>query len=349
MEFTKEQKSFLYKDRFEERTVSIGGGGGSYVVLLGLTALNRPDLNTAIFGTWDNGGKSGYIRLKDGVVPPGDYFLCLLAMMESDLQRESVRNLLYDRNRTPMLRDEIASTAERVNHGIQEGINCLRHSYRISGRLFPISTVDLTLYAETKNGNLIDGETNIDKRGEAQGFDPEDITRNVFFNTKARITEGAHNAILEAQRVIFAPGSPYTSLLPHLLVDGMQNALWATEAKVILNLNLMNTRGEDHHLNVASKYVAAFQHLSRDCRYIQKTGKSRIDYLIANNQSVPLEVLQDYKHKCQDQVILDREECERLAPGIKIIEEELLDDEELENRYIRHDPYKLARTCLSLG
>jgi uncharacterized cofD-like protein len=51
-------------------------------------------------------------------------------------------------------------------------------------------------------------------------------------------------AILEADWVVFGPGSWFTSVLPHLLVPSLRSALTATSARKLVALNLMAQPGE---------------------------------------------------------------------------------------------------------
>ena len=332
---------------YSRKVSTIGGGGGQNTALRGFRELNDPKLITAIFGTWDNGGMSGLVRLKDGVMPPGDYFMCLYGLMHPD-QSKSAQALLNDRARTPMLRDVLAVAAERKYHGIQEGIDALRDLFRIEARLFPVSTMDLHLNAETRNGHILEGETSIDLRGESEDFDPEDITSNIFFDNDAHANPLAVEAIDDSELIVSVPGSPYTSIFPHLLVNGIPQSIMNSEGKLVIAMNLMTTRGEDHHLKFASDWLKVYQHLLGDKRRINSSGQSRIDYIVANCEEVDTEIVEAYRNKGQELVQIDEDEIRRLAPGVQVIRKPLLDAEELEKKYIRHDPIALAKSILEL-
>ena len=68
-------------------------------------------------------------------------------------------------------------------------------------------------------------------------------------------------AIAEADWVVLGPGSWYTSVLPHLLVPGLRDALCTTSAKVVVSMNLEphteETRGYDlaDHLEVLHRHA----------------------------------------------------------------------------------------------
>ena len=54
----------------------------------------------------------------------------------------------------------------------------------------------------------------------------------------------AVRAVLDAEWVVFGPGSWFTSVLPHLLVPGLASALHGTTARRLVVLNLAPQPGE---------------------------------------------------------------------------------------------------------
>ena len=339
---------------FAKKVVTVGGGGGQFVALCGLTDRNYPEYNTAIFGPWDNGSKSGVARIKFGVMPPGDYFFCLYGLMEDPNQIAYAVALLNNREETPqletpMLRDLLANSAEKKYHGINEGVDAIRGLLRIRGKVIPVSTMDLTLYCETSNGEIIKGETNIDKRGETADFDPKNVTRNIFFDIEAQANPRAIEEMHQADKIVFTQGSPYTSIYPHLRVNGITQAIMESTAELTVVLNLSTTKGEDHHLDTVSKWLHEFEHLLGERKAILKGKKnSRIDRIIINNDSIDEEVEVDYINKGQGLVRYDIEECAIIARGIEIIETGLIDEDEMtKNRLLRTDSQKLALAILN--
>lgn len=321
----------------------MGGGGAQEIILRGVTEVNYPEYNTAIFGTHDDGGKSFFARLKYGVVPPGDYFLCLYGMMEDQNQAKRAFALLNNRDETPMLRDMLAHAAEHKYHGIDEGIDAIRELFRVRGHLVPVSTQDLKLYAETINGSLIYGESNIDNRGKAADFEPENITSDIFYDVDAQANPRAIQAIKEADEIIVTPGSPYTSIFPLFIVHGIREAIMESTARLTVIPDLSTTRGEDHHLDTVGKWLHGFEHFLGERQDILAGKKnSRIDRVIINNDQIDEEVVEIYKHKGQSLVKFDEERCAKIALGAQFIRTGLIDEEEIRRRLIRHDSRKTA-------
>ena len=62
--------------------VALGGGTGLSVLLTGLK--KHTDQLTAIIGAADDGGSSGRLRREMGIIPPGDFRNCIVALSDED-------------------------------------------------------------------------------------------------------------------------------------------------------------------------------------------------------------------------------------------------------------------------
>src|SRR5437870_13849579 len=110
--------------RLSRRVVTIGGGTGHYTLLRGLrTVCERL---TAIVSMMNSGGSSGRLRDEYGILPPGDFTRCLVALSDhpetmrellghryqgSSLDGHTMRNLLF-----AALEQMTASPCETVGH-----------------------------------------------------------------------------------------------------------------------------------------------------------------------------------------------------------------------------------------
>lgn len=333
------------KKTFKQKLVTLGGGTGHFSILRGLIDFNDPELITAIVGNWDSGGSSGKLRTEMGILPPGDMRQCLLALMEDPLQRQVAQKLFDDRMADmpgPLqghsIGNLIAASLEKIYKGPDRGVEAERLLFRIRAKVLPVSLTDLHLMARLKNGQEIEGETNIDLRGKDKEIGKDEKILRVYFDTPADPNPDALKAIEEADRIIFAPGDLYTSILPHLLVNGLPEAIVKSKAKVILALNLMSKRGETDGFK-ASDFLRTFiYHLGSDIR---------IDYMVANIDSLDKDILKIYKEEGQQPVDVDEEECLKLAPGIKIIKTQLA-AYHLKEHLLRHDPSLLAKAILEI-
>src|SRR3990167_2043424 len=101
-----------------------------------------------------------------------------------------------------------------------------------------------------------------------------------YLKPRAKANPRALQAIHKADYIIIGPGDLYTSLIPNLLVDGVQKALDKSEAKIINFMNLMTKSGQtthytaSEHINDLKKYIGR----NIDCIFVN-TGRIRDDIL----------------------------------------------------------------------
>lgn len=334
-----------HKYPFQQKIVTFGGGTGHFSLLRGLVQYNQPEMITSVVGTWDSGGSSGRLRTELGVLPPGDMRQCLLALMEDTNQRQVAQKLFDDRlaESTGPLRGHslgnlITARLEHVFKGADRGLEAERHLFRIRAKILPASISKLDLIAKLEGGQEIEGEANIDTRGEKKDFNPKQKILRIYFETKADPNPQVLQAIKGAQKIIFSPGDLYTSVLPHLLIPGVKEAIGKSNALVILVLNLMTKMGETDYFK-ASDYLKAFIY------YLG--SEKRINYIIVSTDGLAPEILKVYKKDRQQPVKVDEEAVLKIAPKIKIIKKSLA-VYHIREHLFRHDPPKLAKTVLEL-
>ncbi|MDO8618378.1 MAG: YvcK family protein [Candidatus Daviesbacteria bacterium] len=328
---------------FQQKIVTFGGGTGHFSLLRGLVELNQPELISAVVGTWDSGGSSGRLRTELGVLPPGDIRQCLLALMEDSKQRQVAQKLFDDRLgdiegplKGHSLGNLIAARLEHIYKGADRGVEAERLLFRIRSRVLPVSISELNLMARLEGGEELDGETNIDLRAEKENYNSKKKITRVYFETNADPNPEVIQTILDAEVLVFSAGDLYTSILPHLLVAGVKEAIDTSKAKVVLVLNLMTKMGETDNFK-ASDYLKNFIYYLGD--------KNRIDIMIANSNGLDSEVLKAYKKDRQQAVKVDEAECKKIAPDIKIIQKPLA-IYHIREHLFRHEPQSLAKTIL---
>ncbi len=335
---------------FQQRVVSLGGGTGQFAFLRGIVDLNNPFFNTAITGSWDSGSKSGELRDRLGILPMGDYLQCIYGLMEDKEQLRAAIGILRDRSEKRPLIHEIAAQAERHYHGVEGGIEGLLKLFQIRGKVFLATTDDVDLHAETKNGVHYNREHELDKLELIPSFHVDDEIFRIWLEPEARANPKVLEKINEADKIVFTPGSPFGSTFPLLLVGNIPETIFNARGSLILVSNLMTTIGQDHHLSTVSKWLKNFQYYLGDDQYIKKNGRSRIDYLVVNRNGIDQEIINFYKGKGQHLVESDeqdKDECRDLAPGIKIVEEPIVEYIRPQH-LLRHNPEALAKTILSL-
>lgn len=331
------------QNKFREKIVTFGGKTGHFQLLNGLKKYNDTSLITAVVGTWDSGGSSGILRSELGVLPPGDIRACLLALMEDDTQQRVAQRLFDDRLREvagPLkghsLGNLIGVRLDHIFHGQDRGTDAERTLFRIKAQVLPATLTDLNLVGMTKKGLEINGESNIDKRKEKPDFEPKDRIARIYFTTHADSNPRVLEAIRKADKIIFAPGDLYTSVLPHLLIDGVSEAIQKSRAKVYFVLNLIEKEGETDYFK-ASDFIKAFNFYLGDPK--------RLDYLVANNRKFDREIVKVYEGEKKRAVLLDEEVCRKSAPNVKIIKANLA-EYLIKDHLLRHNSENLALLIL---
>ena len=329
-----------------QKIVTFGGGTGHFSLLRGLVEQNQPDLISAIVGTWDSGGSSGRLRTELGVLPPGDIRQCLLALMEDPKQRQVAQKLFDDRLadipgplKGHSLGNLIAARLEHIYKGADRSIEAERFLFRIRARVLPVSISELNLMARLEGGEELNGESSIDLRGQKKDYNPKKKITRIYFDTNADPNPEVIQAITDAEKIVFSAGDLYTSILPHLLVGGIKEAIESSKAQIILVLNLMTKMGETDNFK-ASDYLKMFLYYLGD--------KKGIDCIIANSNGLDNEILKVYKKDKQQPVEVDTEICKRIAPQTKIIKEPLA-VYHIREHLFRHDPEKLAKVLLEIA
>ncbi len=335
----------IKKYSYSQKVVTFGGGTGHFSLLRGLVELNQPELISAVVGTWDSGGSSGRLRTELGILPPGDIRQCLLALMEDSGQRQVAQKLFDDRleDGVKMLKGHslgnlIAARLERIYKGPDRGVDAERLLFRVRANVYPVSLTDLNLMAKLEGGEEIEGETNIDLRGQKKNYNAKQKISRVYFDANAEPNPAVIKAISEADKIIFSAGDLFTSISPHLLVAGIKEAIASSKAEVILVLNLMTKRGETDSFK-ASDYLKVFTYYLGD--------PERINYLVTNLNGLDAEILKTYKKEGQEPVKVDKDNIKKIAPKTKIVRENLAAYFVREHLF-RHDSEKLATTILSL-
>jgi uncharacterized cofD-like protein len=331
--------------RARQRIAVLGGGTGQFNLLRGLVEHNEPELITAIPGTWDSGGSSGRLRTDLGVLPPGDARQCLIALMEDPRQRQVALRLFDDRlaeMNGPLqghsLGNLIIARLDHIHQGQDRGLEAARQLFQVRANVLPISPTRVELIARYQSGKELEGEAALDQRWQNEDFDPDDRLVRIYFNTKADGNPRALEAIARADKIVFSSGSLYGSVIPHLLVDGVQEAIMGSRARVIFILNLMTERGQ-------TDLFTASDHLRALLYYLG--NRDRLDYLIAIVGELEPQIVELYAHEGQLPVQVDDEECLRLAPRLRI--EKLSLARYLRREHLlRHDPDELARKVLEL-
>lgn len=316
---------YAYRSRQRgPKVVVIGGGTGLSVALRGLKG-STSNL-TAIVTVADDGGSSGRLRRDMGVLPPGDFRNCMVALADVEPLMENLFQYRFNHasgldghsfgNLFIVAMSEVAGNFERA---IEESSRVLA----VRGKVLPSTLANVTLCAEMHDAATVHGESNISsssnriRRVYLQPDDPPGYPEAI-------------RAIQEADMVVVGPGSLYTSVLPNLLVEGICDALVATSALKVYVCNVATQPGETDGYSIADHLEALRCHLRDGC--------NPFDYVLANSR-VGLPMPPSGR-------VAPVEPDARLAgvADLRLVFAEVVD----ENNAVRHDSTKLADALIRL-
>ena len=250
------------------RVVALGGGHGLHATLSALRLIT--DDVTAVVTVADDGGSSGRLRRELGLLPPGDLRMALAALASDDatcsrwsalvqhrfggtgaLAGHAVGNLLLA-GLMDTLGDPVAALDEV---GALLGVR---------GRVLPMSCEPLDIEAEV-TGLGVTGEVHLIRGQVAVASTPGRVRRVWLLPEAPKACAEALDAVRGADVLVLGPGSWFTSVLPHLLVPDLRDAVIASRARRIVVLNLAPEPGEtagfspEQHLAVLSQHAPALR------------------------------------------------------------------------------------------
>lgn len=248
------------------KVVAIGGGTGLSNLLRGLKEFTGNI--TAIVTVADDGGSSGRLRSELGILPPGDFRQCIVAL--SDVEPLMTKLFQYRFGEGSGLEGHsFGNLFIAAMLGVTGNFeNALRESSRVlatRGQILPSTLTNVTLCAELTGGQIVRGESHIGHSGKR-------IERVFLQPDHVAAYPAAVRAIEEADLVVLGPGSLFTSVLPNLLVDGVRAAIQRTPALVIYVCNVATEEGETDNYTVG-------QHLATIEQYLDAGA---VDLVLAN-------------------------------------------------------------------
>ena len=223
--------------------VAFGGGHGLYA---SLSALRRvTDQLTAVVTVADDGGSSGRLRAELGCLPPGDLRMALAALCGDDESGRTWADVLQYRfagdgglGGHAIGNLLIAGLWERLGDPVA-GLDMVAQLLGAKGRVLPMSSVPLQIEAEVIGLDpLSPDELSMVRGQEAVAKTRAEVQSVHLLPTDPPACPESVHAVRDAAWVVLGPGSWFTSVIPHLLVPDLAEAIVSTSAKRLLTLNL---------------------------------------------------------------------------------------------------------------
>ncbi|MBO3748627.1 uridine diphosphate-N-acetylglucosamine-binding protein YvcK [Streptosporangiaceae bacterium NEAU-GS5] len=245
--------------------VALGGGHGLYASLSALRRVTS-DL-AAIVTVADDGGSSGRLRRELGVLPPGDLRMALAALCGDDDWGQTWARVVQHRFRSggdlhghTVGNLLIVALWELLDDPV-EALDWVGRLLGAHGRVLPMASVPLDIQAEVE----LDGSVTTVRGQVACAVTPGRVRAISLLPPDPPAAPQAVQAVLDADWVVFGPGSWFTSVMPHLKVPELAGALHATSAQRIVILNLAPQQGEtddfspENHLEVLRRHAPGLQ------------------------------------------------------------------------------------------
>ncbi|WP_413227970.1 gluconeogenesis factor YvcK family protein [Corynebacterium lizhenjunii] len=267
------------------RMACLGGGHGLYQTLLAARELEVEDI-CAIVTVADDGGSSGRLRKELDIIPPGDLRMALAALAGRDgecaqwahtlqhrfggsgaLAGHAVGNLL------------IAGLTE-VLGDMQSALDAVARLTSSAGRVVPVVNQPLDIEAQVR-GLDEDPAALRSVRGQvAVATTPGQVESvRILTGNTAEPEPPAHRAAVEAllgaELITLGPGSWFTSVIPHVLVPDIVQAINASQALRVVVLNLTPELGETRGFSAERHIQVLAQH----------APQLRVDYIVVDTGS----------------------------------------------------------------
>lgn len=308
-----------------KNVVVFGGGTGLSHLLSGLKLF--PVNVTAIISVADDGSSTGVLKRELSIPAVGDIGKVMLTMANGNQELIDLLSYRFDNpslENHPIRNIMLAALIDQKGN-LTDAIDFMCKLLNIKGRILPITEQQVELVGIMEDGTKIVGEDNITKS--------EKKIKELGYDRDFEVNKEVLKSIKNADLIIFSPGSLYTSILPHLIIPEINEAINGSKAKKLYVSNLFTQPGETDDFKVSD-------HMKIIMKYINK-----IDAVIANDKKIPLKTARKYETEEQkDPVRIDKREIEKI--GCKLISDKLYHFSSMDGT-IKHDPLKTSYLIFS--
>lgn len=301
----------------KKNIVLIGGGHGLSNLVKGFKNEDI-DLNIIVSST-DDGGHTGKIRDEFNYVAVGDLRMVLSELVEENSILKDIFDYRFSSihgiNGVSLGNLVITSLIEKYKD-IDLVINYLKEKANIKANVFLSTNNSLFLCAVCKDKEIIKHERII-------GESNKTIER-LFVDGNAFCNENMLEKIKNADVIILAPGSLYTSVGSVLCIDQIKEAIKINKGKIIYVCNIMTQDGETRDFSVKDHVVVLENLLSKS-----------IDRVIINKENIETKILDKYKEENSYPLICNEKyDNYEFYDLVEIIEDKVRHDSELVKKII---------------
>lgn len=307
-----------------KKIVVFGGGTGLSCLLSGLKLF--PVEVTTVITVSDNGSSTGVLKQEFDIPAVGDVGKVLLAMANADDDLVNLLSYRFHREGSSLdnhpVRNILLTALIDLQGSLTEATRYMCRLLNINGEVLPLTEEKVELVGRSDTSD-------------EEFFGEESVSMNMrkisslSYDHDIHVGNAVKRAIRESDLIIFSPGSLYTSILPHLIVDDIVDTIRDARAPIMYVSNLVTQPGETDQYNV-SDHLAVLNRCLR--------GR-KVDIVIGNNAHIDPKIVSRYlEREKKTLVALDREKID--AQGARIIEDDIFSIDG-EGR-IRHNALKTA-------
>lgn len=260
-----------------KNVVVIGGGHGLSTILSETKDIEEINIS-AIVTVADDGGSTGRLRQLYNVPAVGDIRNVLTTLSESNYLIKDLMNFRFEGDNTDVsghsLGNLILVALIQMSGSLEGAINALSEMLNAKGKIIPSTLEKVTLYARMDDDTIVKGEANI----------PSYVHHisDVFYDHDVESNPMAVKAIEQADLIIYGIGSLYTSILPNLIIEGINKALNNSKAKKVYFANCMSQSNETYNYDLKDHVDAL------------KKCNVPIDLIIKHNDIIPEDIKDKY-------------------------------------------------------
>ncbi|MBI4079446.1 MAG: YvcK family protein [Candidatus Levybacteria bacterium] len=277
-----------------QQIVCLGGGIGTVNLIKGLRAYTKNI--TVVVSMADDGGSAGRLRRYYRIPPPGDLVSCIAAMSNAD---ELLKQLLTFRFSGDRYGEDHSLPGQKfgnlmlvalasITGDFGKAVAEMERIFKTSGRILPSTTENISIWAETSVGEVVEREENIDLGRFTGTIETLHLKPENPSTSKEVIS-----AIEHADVIIAGPGDFYTTILPVLLVPDILDAIQKSKAKKLFVVNVANKIFETPKYEI-NDFVSAIE---KHC------GSHVFDLFLVNNNTsakIPSEFTRQYEFVLSD-------------------------------------------------
>lgn len=210
----------------------------------------------AVVNVVDDGGSSGRLREQLGIIPPGDIRNSLVALSRKQ-RLAQVLQYRFEEGKDlagHSLGNLFLAALIKENQG--DVVKTLRQAHLlldIYGEVWPVTLEKVLLKARLASGEMTGGQARIART--------KGVKQVVLEPFGVKVYPQVGQAIEEADVVVIAPGSLYTSVIPTLLPQGVVEAIAKSSAYRVYLGNLANNLPETYGYNASQHLQAIFDHV----------------------------------------------------------------------------------------